>query len=108
MNFQEFYENIEDYEKDISSSSDKKLYYVAMTGHFEETHHIIAIADNMAEAVKLVDTRVPLNCQIITLDPMTRRELGNWLDKIAEEENKKKISYKFFHGKNINKNLTTL
>ena len=97
MNFTNFYLN-----------EDEKLFYVSMTAPFEEEHRIIAIADNEGEATKLVVDQTPLNCQVITLKPMTKIELQKWLDKMAEIERRKGISYTFYHGQGIDKRWTTL
>jgi len=86
----------------------EELYYVAMTLTFEDSNHVIAIANNEQEATKLAVDNVPFLTQITNLEPMNKKQLNDFLDKMADIEFKKKISYKFFHGKNINKNLTTI
>lgn len=86
----------------------EELYYVAMTAPSEEVYHIIAIAKSEDEANKLVVDNTPFLVQTISLEPMNKRELNDWLDKMAEKESQKKISYKFFHGKNVDKKLTTM
>jgi len=97
MTFSDFYLN-----------ESKELFYVSMTAPFETLYHIIAIANNEGEATKLIVDKVPLNVQVVTLEPMTKIELEKWLDKMAEEESRLKVSYTFYHGQGINKSLTTL
>jgi hypothetical protein len=97
MSFKKFYIN-----------EDEDLYYVAMTLGFEGTYHVIAISHNSDEANMLVTKNTPFLVQTTTLPPMNKKELNDWLDKMAEYEMSKKIHYTFYHGKDVDKRLTTL
>ena len=76
-----------------------KTYYVAWTP-FQDNAVVAISITSMDESMKLVTKATPLNVQVVPEQPMTYREIQDFLEELTDLESSGK-NFKFLHGKGV-------